>query len=57
MILGMITNSKRPVSLGVADHLKREGTKADKLNNVTSVIGHGMERTYYGLLIRAGNPY
>jgi cation transport ATPase len=44
-IMGMISNSKHPVSAAVAAHLARKGIKAAQVENITSSPGKGMEAT------------
>lgn len=56
-ILGLIANSKHPVSLGVASHLKVKGIEAVQVENVKSIPGNGITGTWRGRSFRAGNPY
>jgi heavy metal translocating P-type ATPase len=56
-ILGMISDSKHPVSAAIAGHLKKKGIKAVSVENITSVPGNGMQGTWNGSTIRAGSPY
>jgi Cd2+-exporting ATPase len=53
MILGLASNSKHPVSVAIASHL---GVQPDEVNDVVTVIGSGIEATWKGSVIRAGNP-
>jgi heavy metal translocating P-type ATPase len=53
--LGLTANSKHPVSAAVGAHLKALGVKPAFIQNVTSLTGSGMEGTYDGAAVRAGN--
>lgn len=57
MLLGLTTNSKHPVSTAIAAHIKALGFQPSKVENVVSVAGNGMEATWNGSTIRAGNPH
>jgi heavy metal translocating P-type ATPase len=57
MVLGLTTNSKHPVSTAIAAHIKALGVQPSKVENVVSVAGSGIEATWNGSTIRAGNPH
>jgi heavy metal translocating P-type ATPase len=57
MLLGLTTNSKHPVSTAIAAHMKALGFQPSKVENVVSVAGNGIEATWNGSTIRAGNPH
>jgi heavy metal translocating P-type ATPase len=54
--LGLAINSRHPVSVAVAVHLKARGINAAPVQNVTSLTGCGVEGTYRGSIIKGGNP-
>ncbi|KAL8913111.1 MAG: hypothetical protein Q9171_002005 [Xanthocarpia ochracea] len=55
LLLGLIETIKHPVSVAVATHLKTEGVAATGVSNIKSVIGRGVEGTFAGRILRAGN--
>ncbi|KAL6247527.1 hypothetical protein RBB50_005873 [Rhinocladiella similis] len=55
LILGLVANSKHPVSAAVAKHLKDQGTLQQDLDEVTSVPGKGMQGIIGTRRISAGN--
>ena len=57
MILGLTTNSKHPVSTAIATHMKASEVQPSRVENVVSVAGNGIEATWNGRTIRAGNPH
>ena len=57
IILGLATNSKHPVSQAVAAHLISCGTHSSAVCNLKSIPGNGLEASWNGLPVRAGNPY
>ena len=57
MILGLTTNSKHPVSTAIAAHMKALEVQPSQVENVVSVAGSGIEATWNGSVIRAGNPH
>ena len=57
MLLGLTNNSKHPVSTAIATHLKSSGFQPEKVESVVSIAGSGIEATWNGSIIRAGNPY
>ena len=57
VILGLARNSKHPVSTALSTHMKTSGAQPSEVENVVSVAGSGIEGTYDGRFIRAGNPY
>jgi heavy metal translocating P-type ATPase len=54
--LGLAINSRHPVSEAVAAHLKARGVEPASVQNSISVTGCGVEGTYRGSTVRAGNP-
>ncbi len=57
MILALTSNSKHPVSVAIASHLKLAGILPGKIEKIVSVVGCGVEATWQGSTIRAGNPH
>jgi Cu2+-exporting ATPase len=57
MILGLTTHSKHPVSTAIAAHMKALQVKPSQMDNVVSVAGNGIEATWNGKIIRAGNSH
>ncbi|KAL8856324.1 MAG: hypothetical protein Q9178_007088 [Gyalolechia marmorata] len=55
LLLGLIEIIKHPVSVAVATRLKSEGVEATKVSNVKSINGRGVEGTFAGRILRAGN--
>lgn len=55
LLLGLIGSSKHPVSVAVANHLKTDGVAATTVSDPKSVVGRGIEGTFAGLALRAGN--
>ncbi|KAJ4368852.1 hypothetical protein N0V83_005934 [Neocucurbitaria cava] len=55
LLLGLIGSSKHPVSVAVAAHLKTEGVTASTVSDVRSVVGKGVEGTFAGRTLCAGN--
>lgn len=55
LLLSLIGSSKHPVSLAVAAHLKEQGIRASTVSNFISVPGKGVEGTFAGRTLRAGN--
>lgn len=56
-ILGLTANSKHPVSIAITKHLEEKAAQAAHLEHITSVPGCGIEGTFNGSKIRAGNQY
>ena len=56
VILGLTTTSKHPVSRAIAAHIKTVGVQPSQVENVVAVPGSGIEATWNGSIIRAGNP-
>ncbi|KAK9772071.1 putative E1-E2 ATPase-domain-containing protein [Seiridium cardinale] len=54
-VLGLVTNSKHPVSAAVAAYLAREGSFPNPVENIQAVPGKGLEATIKGQSIRGGN--
>ncbi|OBT52986.1 hypothetical protein VE04_08311 [Pseudogymnoascus sp. 24MN13] len=57
MLLALTNNSKHPVSTAIATHLRTSGVQSGKVEGVVSIAGSGIEATWNGSIIRAGNPY
>lgn len=55
LLLGLIGGSKHPVSIAVANHLKMDGVTAAKAIDPKSLVGKGVEGTFAGCTLRAGN--
>ena len=45
------------MSTAIASHLKHAGIQLEKVEDVVSVAGSGIEATWKGRVIRAGNPH
>ena len=56
VILGLTTTSKHPVSRAIAAHIEAMGVQPSQLGNVVAVPGSGIEATWNGSIVRAGNP-
>lgn len=55
LLLGLIGGSKHPVSVAVATHLKMNGVTATTVSDPKSVVGRGVEGTFAGRTLCAGN--
>ncbi|KAL5383532.1 hypothetical protein DPSP01_005928 [Paraphaeosphaeria sporulosa] len=55
LILGLVGDSKHPVSIAVATYLKSEGVAAIAVSNPKSIVGKGVEGAFAGCTLRAGN--
>lgn len=56
LLLGLVGNSKHPVSVAVAAHLKAMGVSPAAVSNAKTLTGKGMEATIEpDLVLRAGN--
>ena len=55
LLLGLIENSRHPVSVAVAAHLKDAGVMASTVPEPKSLTGKGVETTFGGRKLRAGN--
>lgn len=55
LLLSLIGSSKHPVSTAVAAHLRSQGLRASTVSNFKSVPGKGVEGTFAGRTLRAGN--
>lgn len=55
IILGLVSNSKHPVSAAVAAHLEGLGASAAKVGDIKTVAGKGIEGKADGKLICGGN--
>ncbi|UNI22330.1 hypothetical protein JDV02_008228 [Purpureocillium takamizusanense] len=52
----LVAGNKHPVSLAVAKYLEYRAETPAKLDNIHSIPGAGLEATFDGAKIRAGNP-
>jgi Cu2+-exporting ATPase len=57
MVLSLTAQSKHPVSKAIASHLYSLGTKSSTICNLKSIPGSGVEASWNGIQVRAGNPY
>lgn len=57
ILLGLTSNSKHPVSTALASHLRSTKIQPERIENIVSVPGSGIEATWKGKTIRAGNPH
>jgi Cd2+-exporting ATPase len=55
MVLGLVANSKHPVSTAVAAHFTTQGISAAKMGEIKTVAGNGIEGKVNGKIIRGGN--
>ncbi|KAJ5116848.1 hypothetical protein N7456_001196 [Penicillium angulare] len=55
ILLGLIEDSRHPVSISVAAHLKESGIVASTITDPKSLTGKGVEATFNGQKLRAGN--
>jgi heavy metal translocating P-type ATPase len=55
LLLGLIGSSKHPVSVAVANHLKSSSVTATSLSDPKSVVGRGIEGSFAGRKLCAGN--
>lgn len=55
LLLGLIENSRHPVSISVAAHLKDAGVMASTIPDPKSLTGKGVETTFGDRKLRAGN--
>lgn len=55
LLFGLVADIKHPVSVAIAKHLLSQGVNPAAVEDVTSVIGKGIEGTLNGISIRAGN--
>ncbi|KAJ6109285.1 hypothetical protein N7486_001519 [Penicillium sp. IBT 16267x] len=55
VLLGLISNNKHPVSVAVADHLRRKGVVATAFPGAKSLTGRGIEGEMAGQTMRGGN--
>ncbi|TKA67665.1 hypothetical protein B0A49_08061 [Cryomyces minteri] len=54
-VLGLTSNIKHPVSIAISKYLKSCGTSPADVSGVKTVSGKGVEGTWHGASIRAGN--
>ncbi|KAI0133464.1 copper-translocating P-type ATPase [Xylariales sp. AK1849] len=54
-VLGLVANSKHPVSAAVATYLAEQGVEPTLVENIKTSPGKGVEGTVNGVVIRAGN--
>ncbi|KAJ4131456.1 hypothetical protein NW768_005642 [Fusarium equiseti] len=57
LLLGLIENSRHPVSVAVAAHLKDMGIETHSTCEPKSLTGKGLEAVVNGLTLRAGNSH
>lgn len=55
LLLGLVVDSRHPVSIAVTQQLKAKGIEASTVSNAKSLVGKGMEATTEGQVLRAGN--
>lgn len=55
LLLGLVENSRHPVSVSVAARLKNDGVLPSIVPNAKSLTGKGVEGVFNGQLLRAGN--
>jgi heavy metal translocating P-type ATPase len=55
LLLGLIGSVKHPVSTAIATHLRAAQVHASALHDAKSIPGKGVEGTFFGRHIRAGN--
>ncbi|KAF1965194.1 copper-translocating P-t [Bimuria novae-zelandiae CBS 107.79] len=55
LLLGLISDSKHPVSVAIATHLKAEGVVAETISDPKNLVGKGVEGTFAGHNLCAGN--
>ncbi|KAI4255232.1 MAG: hypothetical protein LQ352_002676 [Teloschistes flavicans] len=55
MILGLVANSKHPVSAAVAASLEEQGISAANVSEIRTVVGNGVEGKVGGRMIRGGS--
>ncbi|CAG8425578.1 unnamed protein product [Penicillium salamii] len=55
LLLGLVENSRHPVSVSVAAHLKNDGVLPSTVPNAKSLTGKGVEGVFNGQKLRAGN--
>jgi heavy metal translocating P-type ATPase len=55
LLLGLIGNSKHPVSVSVAAHLKAEGITGTSVFEPRNIVGKGIEGKFADRILRAGN--
>ncbi|KAH7136171.1 E1-E2 ATPase-domain-containing protein [Dendryphion nanum] len=55
LLLGLISGSKHPVAIAVAEHLRAANIKPTAISNAQSIVGKGMEGSFAGRKLRAGN--
>lgn len=56
LVMALVKDNKHPVSVAVAASLQSRVQQATVLEDVTSIPGCGMEATWKGETVRAGNP-
>ena len=55
LALGLMSNSKHPVSSSVAAYLKGKGVTPATIQDIVSLVGKGVEGTWNGSTVHAGN--
>lgn len=57
VIMGLAGNSKHPVSVSITAHIGATGVQPLAVKDIVSIPGSGIEATWNGMAIRAGNPH
>ncbi|KAJ4987801.1 P-type cation-transporting ATPase 2 [Stagonosporopsis vannaccii] len=55
LLLGLLSNIKHPVSVGVTSHLMKQNVVATSIQDAKVVTGKGVQGTWRGTALRAGN--
>lgn len=55
LLLGLVGDSKHPVSVAVGNHLRQKGIAATAVPNVKSLTGQGVEAKLASQMLQAGN--
>ncbi|QDS74702.1 hypothetical protein FKW77_000509 [Venturia effusa] len=55
MVLGLVADSKHPVSAALAAHYAALGIKASNISGIKTLVGKGIEGEFDGKVIRGGN--
>ncbi|KAH8588439.1 E1-E2 ATPase-domain-containing protein [Bisporella sp. PMI_857] len=54
-VLGLVANSKHPVSAAVASYLVEQGVRPARIDGIKAIVGNGIEGTINGKVLRGGN--
>lgn len=57
MLLGLTANSKHPVSSAIGKYMQGASVQPSQVENIVSIPGCGVEATWSGRIVCAGNPY